>query len=114
MSQDKARPAGNIEHIAKGRNNATDRLGRALRELTQSAITALRPLSICSIFTAERALRQALRRAFRGYGLALQNLKSAPIGGLRSISLLPQAASMHITSSFAASESLNYSRSIPV
>ena len=51
----KARPAGNIQHIAKGRNTATGAVGRALRELAVRATAALWPLPICVILVADHA-----------------------------------------------------------
>ena len=52
----KARPAGNIQHIAKGRNTATGPVGHALRELAVHATAALWPLPICWILAADHAL----------------------------------------------------------
>ena len=49
-------PAGNIGHIAKGRNTATGPVGRALREIALHATAALWSLPICSIFPADHAL----------------------------------------------------------
>ena len=49
-------PAGNGGPIAKGRNAATGRVGRALREFAMRATAALRSLPICPIFPADHAL----------------------------------------------------------
>jgi len=52
----KASAAANIGHIGKAFNAAIAPPGHALRELRQTRRTALRPLAICSILPAERAL----------------------------------------------------------
>ena len=51
----KARPAGNIGNIAKGRNAATGRVAIALRELARSATASLQSLAIFPILSADCA-----------------------------------------------------------